>query len=200
MNAPSGPSIHPAAIVESEDIGAGTRIWAFTHVLHGATIGADCNIGGHCYIESGAIVGDRVTIKNAVSIWDGVVLEDGVFVGPGATFLNDKRPRSPRLPEALHVYAGDAWLERTLVRRGATIGGAATILPGITIGEFGFAAAGSVVTRDVPPHTLVAGNPARVFGRVCHCGRAIEFDGAEPTVCEGCGLRLRLQNGVVEAV
>jgi UDP-2-acetamido-3-amino-2,3-dideoxy-glucuronate N-acetyltransferase len=192
--------IHPAAIVESDRIGAGTRIWAFSHVLEGSSIGDDCNIGDHCYIESGAIVGDRVTIKNSVAVWDGVVLEDGVFVGPAVTFMNDKRPRSPRLPEARHVYADGGWLERTLVRRGATLGGGAVILPGITIGEFGFVAAGALVTRDVPPHALVAGHPARVRGWVCRCGVDIELTDVESTVCGGCGLRLRADGEGVAVV
>jgi UDP-2-acetamido-3-amino-2,3-dideoxy-glucuronate N-acetyltransferase len=194
------PYIHPAAIVESARIGAGTRIWAFTHVLEGASIGDDCNIGDHCYVESGAVVGDRVTIKNGVAVWDGVVLEDGVFVGPAVTFMNDKRPRSPRLPEARHVYADDRWLERTLVRRGATLGGGAVVLPGVTIGEFAFVAAGALVTRDVPPHSLVAGHPARVRGWVCSCGADVELTDDEPTVCGRCGLHLRAAGDGVAAV
>lgn len=188
----SSPSAHPSAIVESEQIGEGTRIWAFVHILPGASIGADCNVGDHCYVESGATVGDRVTIKNGVAVWDGVVLEDGVFVGPSVVFTNDKRPRSPRLPEARDRYADEGWLERTVVRHGATLGAGSIILPGVEIGEFAFVAAGSLVTRDVPAHALVAGQPARVRGWVCRCGADIEPVDQGPTVCSACAARLVL--------
>jgi acetyltransferase-like isoleucine patch superfamily enzyme len=143
---------HSHALVESDKIGRGTRIWAFTHVLPGATIGADCNICDHVFIENDVIVGDRVTVKCGVQLWDGVRLEDDVFVGPNATFTNDAFPRSRR-PFALGL---------TVVRAGASIGANATILPGLTIGEQAMVGAGAVVTRDVPPRTLVVGNPARV--------------------------------------
>jgi len=148
---------HPAAIVETNAIGDGTRIWAFAHILPGARVGAGCNICDHTFIENDVVVGDRVTVKCGVQLWDGITLEDDVFVGPNATFTNDPFPRSGRHQEAV---------SRTLVRRGASIGANATILPGITIGERAMVAAGSVVTRDVPPDTIVLGNPARIVGYV----------------------------------
>ena len=149
--------VHPAAIVESEHIGAGTRIWAFAHVLPGAVIGADCNVCDHVFLENDVRVGDRVTIKCGVQLWDGVTLEDDVFVGPNATFTNDPFPRSKQRPRAF---------ARTLVRRGASIGANATVLPGITVGRNAMVAAGAVVTHDVPPNAIVAGNPAAIRGYV----------------------------------
>ena len=146
---------HPDARIETDAIGPGTRIWAFAHVLSGARIGADCNICDHTFIEGGAQVGDRVTVKCGVQLWDGVTLEDDVFVGPNATFTNDPFPRSQRQPRS---YA------RTLVRRGASIGANATILPGITIGSEAMVGAGAVVTRDVPARAIVMGNPGYVAG------------------------------------
>jgi len=146
---------HETAIVESPSIGAGTRIWAFAHVLPGAVIGAACNICDQTFIENEVRIGDRVTIKCGVQVWDGITLEDDVFVGPNATFSNDHFPRSGQHPER---YA------RTLVKRGASIGANATILPGLTIGEKAMVGAGAVVTRDVPPMAIVAGNPARIAG------------------------------------
>lgn len=143
---------HPQALVESPHVGEGTRIWAFAHVLPGARIGADCNICDGVFVENDVIVGDRVTVKCGVQLWDGVVLEDDVFVGPNATFTNDPFPRSRQHPER---YA------RTIVRRGASIGANATLLPGVTIGAGAMVGAGSVVTRDVPPDSVVVGNPAR---------------------------------------
>jgi acetyltransferase-like isoleucine patch superfamily enzyme len=141
------------ALVESSSIGTGTRIWAFAHVLAGAKIGADCNICDHVFIENDVVVGDRVTIKCGVQLWDGLRLADDVFVGPNATFTNDRFPRSKQLPSA--------WLVTT-VCKGASIGANATILPGITIGEHAMIGAGAVVTRDVPARVVVVGNPARV--------------------------------------
>ena len=146
---------HESAIVESSSVGAGTRIWAFAHVLPGAVIGAACNVCDHTFIENDVRLGDRVTIKCGVQIWDGITLEDDVFVGPNATFSNDPFPRSGQHPER---YA------RTLVKRGASIGANATILPGLTIGEKAMVGAGAVVTRNVPPMAIVAGNPARIVG------------------------------------
>ncbi len=141
--------------METTAIGAGTRIWAFAHVLAGARIGSDCNICDHTFIEGGAEVGDRVTIKCGVQLWEGVTLEDDVFVGPNATFTNDPLPRSKRHP----VSYG-----RTRVRRGASIGANATILPGVTIGPEAMIGAGTVVTRNVPARAIVMGNPGYVSG------------------------------------
>jgi len=146
---------HETAIVESASIGAGTRIWAYAHVLPGAVIGAGCNICDQTFIENEVRLGDRVTIKCGVQLWDGITLEDDVFVGPNATFSNDAFPRSGQHPER---YA------RTLVKRGASIGANATILPGLTIGERAMIGAGAVVTSDVPPMAIVTGNPARIMG------------------------------------
>ncbi|MBI1920706.1 MAG: WxcM-like domain-containing protein [Geobacter sp.] len=148
---------HTHAIVESEKIGKGSRIWAFAHVLPGAQIGADCNICDHVFIENDVVLGNRITIKCGVQVWDGVTLEDDVFVGPNATFTNDPMPRSKQYPESF---------SRTVVRRGASIGANSTILPGITIGMNAMVGAGAVVTKDVPPNAIVTGNPARITGYV----------------------------------
>ncbi|HEU4391617.1 MAG TPA: WxcM-like domain-containing protein [Blastocatellia bacterium] len=148
---------HPAAIVESNNIGSRTRIWAFAHVLPGAVIGEDCNICDHVFIENNVRIGDRVTIKCGVQLWDGVVLEDDVVIGPNATFTNDAFPRSKKPP---------AEFLKTTIEAGASIGANATILPGITIGRNAMVGAGAVVTRDVPPSALVVGNPASISGYV----------------------------------
>jgi acetyltransferase-like isoleucine patch superfamily enzyme/dTDP-4-dehydrorhamnose 3,5-epimerase-like enzyme len=148
---------HEHALVESADIGDGTRVWAFAHVLPGARIGADCNICDHVFVESDVVVGDRVTVKCGVQLWDGVRLHDDVFIGPNATFTNDAFPRSRD-----HTRP----LMETVVERGASIGANATVLPGIRIGRNAMVGAGSVVTGDVPPNAIVVGNPARIMGYV----------------------------------
>ncbi len=163
---------HQLALCESQQIGDGTRIWAFAHVMAGAVVGRDCNIGDHAFIESGAVLGDRVTVKNQVLIWDGVSIADEVFVGPGVTFTNDRHPRSGRMPAVAPRYADPGrWRVGTRVDRGASLGAGAVILPGVTIGRYAMVGAGAVVTHDVPPHRLVVGNPARPIGWVCICGR-----------------------------
>lgn len=145
--------IHDKAIVEAGvSIGESTRVWAFVHILPGAKIGKECNICDHVFIEGDVFIGDRVTIKCGVQIWDGIVIEDDVFIGPNATFTNDKFPRSKVYPE---------YFLETRVKKGASIGANATILPGIVIGKGAMVAAGSVVTKDVPSYALVMGNPAR---------------------------------------
>lgn len=149
--------VHEKAICESSQIGKGTRIWAFAHVLPGARLGADCNVCDGVFIENDVVLGDRVTLKSGVQLWDGVRLEDDVFVGPNGTFTNDRFPRSRQRPEK--------FLE-TVVRRGASIGANATILPGITVGARAMIGAGAVVTRSVPPNAIVVGNPARIVGYV----------------------------------
>ncbi len=145
--------IHPSSDVQSTQIGEGTRVWQYVVILPGAVIGRDGNICSHCFIENKVVVGDRVTVKCCVQLWDGVTLEDDVFVGPNATFTNDREPR---------FRNAAATLLPTLVKKGASIGANATILPGLTIGEGAMVGAGSVVTKDVPPRTLVVGNPARI--------------------------------------
>lgn len=150
--------VHDRALVEpGATLGPGTRVWAFAHVQAGAVIGRDCNICDHTFVENKVIVGDRVTIKSGVQLWDGVTIEDDVFLGPNATFTNDRFPRSKRYPEQFSDI---------VIHRGASIGANATILPGITVGERAMVGAGAVVTRDVEPGVLVAGVPARFVRRL----------------------------------
>lgn len=148
---------HPQGLCESQDIGEGTRIWAFAHVLPRARIGRECNICDHVFVENDVVVGDRVTVKCGVQLWDGVSLQDDVFIGPNVTFTNDRFPRSKQYPQSF---------PRTLVQSGASIGANATVLPGLTIGRNAMVGAGSVVTRSVPPNAIVRGNPARITGYV----------------------------------
>lgn len=183
--------VHPAAIVEADAIGEGTRIWAFAHVLDGASVGSNCNIGDHCYIESGVVIGDDVTIKNSVSIWEGVTLERGVFVGPSVVFTNDLLPRSPRLPAAAARYETKGWVAPTRVEEGASIGAGAVVVAGNTIGAHSLVAAGAVVTRDVPPYAVVAGNPARERGWVCVCGSVLSVE-ENIAECSSCSRKFEL--------
>ena len=158
-------SAHPTAIVETDQVGPRTRIWAFAHVLPTARIGADCNICDHTFIENGAVIGDRVTVKCYVQVGEGVTLEDDVFVGPNVGFTNDRFPRSRQW---------QAEYARTLVKRGASIGANASILPGLTIGAKAMIGAGAVVTRDVPPQAIVIGNPGFVKGYVDASDRSFD--------------------------
>lgn len=154
---PDKPYVHELGRCESSQVGQGTRVWAFAHVLPGAKIGRDCNICGHVFIENDVVLGDRVTVKNGVQIWDGIRLENDVFVGPNATFTNDRFPRSRVIPVEFLT---------TVVHEGASIGANATILPGISIGTKAMIGAGCVVTRDVPPYAIVVGNPGKIIGYV----------------------------------
>ncbi len=149
---------HSHSLVESEEIGNRTRIWAFAHILSGAKIGADCNICDHVFIENDVNIGNRVTIKSGVQIWNGVRLYDDVFVGPNVTFTNDLFPRSKQKFKLKH----------TKVLRGASLGANATILCGITIGEGAIIGAGSVVVKNVPSHAVVVGNPASIIRYLEH--------------------------------
>lgn len=167
--------IHPTALVETQTIGRGTRIWALTHVMHGASIGVECSIGDHCFIEAGVSIGNYVTMKNGNMVWEGVTLEDGVFVGPHVFFTNDLYPRSSRYSLVNRRSAKAEWLVPTLVQRGASLGAGAVLLAGHTIGEFAMVGAGAVVTQDIPPYALVIGNPARVCSWVCLCGLPLSF-------------------------
>jgi acetyltransferase-like isoleucine patch superfamily enzyme len=182
---------HPTAIVESESIGEGTKIWHFAHVRRSSKIGKCCNIGKSVYIDIGAEVGDNVKIQNFVSVYKGVVIEDDVFVGPSATFTNDLYPRAFIWDEE-HVSA-------TRICRGSSIGANATIVCGITIGEYAMIGAGSVVTEDVPSYALILGNPGRQRGWVCRCGRRLNtvlHDDGSKTVyrCSSCGIDVEIVN------
>jgi acetyltransferase-like isoleucine patch superfamily enzyme len=157
---------HKTALVDKKaKIGKGTRLWAFTNVKAGAVIGRDCNICDGSFVEGGAVVGDNVTIKHHVAVFDGVIIGDGVFVGSNVAFINDRHPRSQKK---------DWVLEKTVVGKGATIGSNAVIMCGTRIGAHAVVGAGSVVTKDVAPFTVVYGNPASVKGYVCHCGRKLD--------------------------
>jgi len=171
--------VHPQAINEGLEVGSGTKIWAFAHVLAGAKVGSDCNICDRVFVENGAVVGDGCTIKNGVSIWEGVTLENYVFVGPDVSFTNDRWPRSARNP--LLAPRND-WLEPTRICEGASLGARSVILCGVTVGAYAMVAAGAVVTRDVEAHALVLGMPARSHGWVCVCGHRL--DGA--LTCPSC--------------
>jgi len=157
---------HPTAIVgDKAQIGEGSRIWAFTNIQDEVKIGHHCNICDGCFIENGVVLGNHVTLKNNICVFNGVTLEDDVFCATNTVFINDKYPRSHRT---------EPWvLEKTLVCRGATLGSNATILCGVTIGEYAVVGAGSVITRDVPAYTIFFGNPAQLKGYACRCGRKL---------------------------
>jgi len=173
----SKKQIHPSAQTKGASIGSGTRVWQFCVILPEAQIGCDCNICAHVLIEGDVVIGSRVTIKSGVQLWDGTRIEDDVFIGPNATFTNDRIPRS-RKRRSLLV---------TRVQRYATVGANATILTGLTIGQAAMVSAGAVVTRDVPKHALMIGNPARRKGWVCLCGETLRSRGLS---CQ-CGRRFK---------
>lgn len=163
--------IHPTAEIEpGAQIGAGTRIWRYAHVRTGARVGADCNLGRNVFVDLEVRIGDRCKIQNNVSVYEGVELEDDVFVGPAAVFTNDLTPRA----------FGDWQVVPTLVRRGAAIGGGAVIVCGVKIGEYALIGAGAVVTKDVEPHRLMLGNPARPVGWVCTCAKVVSRQAERP--------------------
>ncbi|MEK0042872.1 acyltransferase [Escherichia albertii] len=149
--------IHKFSDVQTTHIGKNTKVWQYSVILPGAVIGDECNICAHTLIENDVIIGDRVTIKSGVYIWDGIFIEDDVFIGPCVAFTNDKTPRSKKY---LEKYP------KTIIKKGASIGANATILPGITIGEGAMVGAGSVVTKDVAPFTIVVGNPGKVIKEI----------------------------------
>lgn len=149
--------VHSHALCESKNIGEGSRVWAFAHILPGAQLGRECNVCDHVFIENDVLIGNRVTLKCGVQVWDGITIEDDVFVGPNVTFTNDLFPRSKVYPEKF---------ARTIIRKGASLGANSTILPGLTIGTNAMVGAGAVVTRSIPPNAIVVGNPAKIIGYV----------------------------------
>lgn len=189
--ADAGYFAHASAVVDDgAQIGAGTRIWHFAHVAGAAVIGRDCVIGQGCYV-AGVQIGDRVRVQNNVSLYDGVTIEDGVFLGPSCVFTNVINPRAE--VSRKHEY------RPTLVRRGATVGANATIVCGVTIGEYAFVGAGAVVRRDVPPFALVVGVPARQVGWMCVCGvRLADGGGSAVSACPACERRYRVSGERVE--
>ncbi len=188
MSKIDGIYIHPKAIVETGNIGARTRIWAFAHILRGAKIGKNVNIGDHCFIENDVAIGNDVVIKNGISIWDGVIIEEGSFLGPNVVLTNELFPRSG-FPKGL---------EKTLIKKGATIGANATIITGITLGEYSTVGAGTVVTKNVPSHALMYGNPAKQKGWVCGCGLKLKFN-RNKAVCS-CGRAYILKDKRIEPI
>ncbi|MFA6317298.1 MAG: acyltransferase [Elusimicrobiota bacterium] len=191
------PFIHPKALVETADIGPGTRVWAFAQVMKGAKVGADCNICGYCFIEAGGVVGDGCVLKNGVLVWEGVTLEDGVFVGPAAVFTNDRWPRSRNVAATKARKLEDkGWLVKTRVRTGASIGARAVIVAGVELGEYCLVGAGAVVTKDVAPYSIVAGVPARPAGWVCACGLPLKPSRGKAR-CATCGAAYSLKGKVL---
>lgn len=181
--------IHPQSIVESKNIGKGTRIWAFAHILKGAVLGFNCNIGDHCYVEGKVKIGDEVIIKNGVSLWEGVTIENYVFVGPNVTFTNDLLPRAK-------VFRDE--YDSTLVKKGASIGANATLISPITIGCYALVGGGAVVTQDVPNFGLVYGNPACLVGFVCRCAKSLPIDLEQDGIVScSCGRSYRKQGLVL---
>lgn len=160
----NSPQIHNTAEVYTQIIGEGTLVWQFAVILEGAVIGKKCNINCHTFIENDVIIGDEVTVKSGVYLWSGLRIEDHVFVGPNVTFTNDRFPRSKQYPSQF---------EQTWIRNNASIGANATVLGGVEIGAFALVGAGSVVTKNVPAHALVVGNPAKIIGWVDEQGKKL---------------------------
>lgn len=174
--------IHESSYVDDGcEIGAGTKIWHFSHVMTGARIGRGCNIGQNVVVSPRVVIGDNVKVQNNVSIYTGVILEADVFCGPSMVFTNVVNPRS-------HVSRKDEYRE-TLVKRGASLGANSTIVCGHTIGAYAFIGAGAVVTKDVPDYALIVGNPGRVAGWMCQCGVKLAAGAASPAraTCSACG-------------
>lgn len=182
--------IHESSYVEEgAKIGEGTNIWHYCHVMPDTDIGQNCNIGQNTFVASGVKIGDNVKIQNNVSVYKGVILEDDVFLGPSMVFTNVINPRS-------HINRKDQY-QTTLVKKGATVGANATIVCGITLGQYSFVGAGAVVTRDIPPYALVFGNPGKLQGWMCQCGEKISFSEDKEgsfADCEICGSKYIKEN------
>jgi UDP-2-acetamido-3-amino-2,3-dideoxy-glucuronate N-acetyltransferase len=187
--------VHESSYVdEGSVVGDGTKIWHFSHIMSGARIGRRCNIGQNVVISPGVVIGDNVKIQNNVSVYTGVILEDDVFCGPSMVFTNVVNPRS-------QVPRKDEYRE-TLVRKGASLGANCTIVCGYSIGRFAFIGAGAVVTRNVPDHALLVGNPGRIAGWMCECGVKLASGVVPPAqaVCSACGSRYASQAGQLSKI
>lgn len=179
----SNARIHRTAeVAPTATVGDGTQIWNEAQVRDGARIGTECVIGKGVFVDLAVVVGDRVKLENRVSVFKGARISDGVFIGPHSSLLNDKLPRAVT-PEGALKGPDDWVVSGVTVAEGASVGGGCTVLPGVTVGRFAMIGAGSVVTRDVPDHGLVVGNPARMIGFVCECGARLDRDGS----CPSCG-------------
>jgi len=182
----SSPYIHQTADVSADAvIGDGARVWHEVQVRENARIGAECVLGKGAYVEAGVVVGDLCKIQNRASLFQGVTLEDGVFIGPHAALANDRYPRAVNPDGSLKTDA-DWAVQPVLVRRGASIGAAAVVLPGVTIGPWAMIGAGAIVTADVPAHAVVRGNPARIVGWACACGRPLRRAETHMYYCATC--------------
>ena len=185
--------VHESSYIDDDaQIGAGTKIWHFCHIMSRSRIGERCNIGQNVLVSTDVIIGNNVKIQNNVSLYTGVIVEDDVFLGPSMVFTNVVNPRS-------HISRKDEY-KQTFVRKGASIGANATIICGTTLGRYSFVGAGSVVTRDVPDYALVYGSPAQLRGWMCQCGEQLVFEGqdeVEKANCHSCGHAYRKQGQVV---
>ena len=178
--------IHPSAVVDEDSIvGEGTRIWHWCHIMGGTIIGENCNIGENAFIESGVRLGNNVKVKNNVALYTGIECEDDVFLGPNCVFTNVSNPRS--------FIERKKEFKKTIVKKGATIGANATIVCGHDIGEYAFVGAGSVVTKNVPPYTMVIGNPAKFYSYVCKCGCKLD----KKMHCPSCGAQYEFIDGII---
>jgi len=185
--------LHPSSFAdEPSSIGTGTKIWHFSHVSKNATIGERCSFGQNCFVASDVVIGSNVKVQNNVSIYTGTVIEDDVFLGPSCVLTNVTNPRSQVLRHSLY--------EKTLLRRGASVGANATIVCGVTVGRYAFVAAGAVVTKNVPDYALMAGVPARQTGWMSRHGHRLEFDRGAEAVCPESGFRYRLEGGAVRCL
>jgi UDP-2-acetamido-3-amino-2,3-dideoxy-glucuronate N-acetyltransferase len=191
-----GVYIDPGADVSDQaSVGPGTRIWQQAQVRDRASIGRDCILGKGVFIDLDVRVGDRCKLENGANVFRGMSLEDGVFIGPGAMLLNDRFPRAIK-PDGSLKSDADWTLSKGLVKKGASVGGGAVLLPGVTIGSFALIGSGAVVTRDVPARGIVYGNPARLRGFACDCGQPLgQGESRDTTVnlhCEACGLKVEI--------